>query len=111
MKAKLVRYERVFRLGNYESERIGIDIELEDGDKAIDALTHARKFVYSQAQGYAPPAKEANPPPITAKVLGQEVKKGDTVPFGTNKAVVANIKQLPLEQDTPAWMDEPKEVK
>lgn len=47
MKAKTIKYERVINLGNYESERIGIEIELEGGERAAAALDLAKKFVSS----------------------------------------------------------------
>jgi len=45
MKAKTVRYEKRFNLGNYEAETVGIELELEDGDKAAQALALAKQFV------------------------------------------------------------------
>jgi hypothetical protein len=38
-------YERVHNLGNYENERVGIEIELDEGEKADEALRLARIFV------------------------------------------------------------------
>jgi hypothetical protein len=45
MKAKTVRYEKKFNLGNYETEVVGIELELNEGEKASDALALAKKFV------------------------------------------------------------------
>jgi bifunctional ADP-heptose synthase (sugar kinase/adenylyltransferase) len=45
MKAKKIYYKRLFSLGNYQNEEIGIEIEIEDGEKAIDVLQKAKQFV------------------------------------------------------------------
>lgn len=43
MKPTKVYYERCINLGNYENEKIGIEIELEDGDTVNAAVDTARK--------------------------------------------------------------------
>lgn len=52
MKVTSVKYERVFNMGNYESERIGIEIEPDNSDNIDEdmeiAINKARKFVYSE---------------------------------------------------------------
>lgn len=53
MKATCISYSRVFTLGNYENEKISIEVELEDGDKAADALDKARKWVNMRSLGKA----------------------------------------------------------
>ena len=50
MRAKSVRYGYKEGLPNYSSEYIEIEVELEAGIKASDALEFARKFVHSQIQ-------------------------------------------------------------
>jgi hypothetical protein len=45
MRATKILYERVHNLGNYENERVGIEIELDEGEKADEALRLARIFV------------------------------------------------------------------
>lgn len=45
MRATTITYKRVHNLGNYENEQIGIEIALEDGEKAEEALRLARVFV------------------------------------------------------------------
>lgn len=46
MKATKIKYEKTFNLGNYSNEVIGIEIELEEGEKAADAIKEARKYVH-----------------------------------------------------------------
>jgi hypothetical protein len=59
MKTKEVCYERKFNLGNYETETIGIVVQVEDGEKFTDVLSQARKAVLSQgvSTGKPQPAK------------------------------------------------------
>jgi hypothetical protein len=45
MRATKITYERVHNLGNFENERVGIEIELDEGEKADEALRLARIFV------------------------------------------------------------------
>lgn len=45
MKAKIVRYERLSSLGNFEHEKIAIELEVGEGETAQDVLTKARVFV------------------------------------------------------------------
>ena len=51
MKAKKITYEKLYNRDNYENERFGVEIELEDGDKTADAFTAAKKIVKAQADG------------------------------------------------------------
>ncbi|MEJ2043671.1 MAG: hypothetical protein P8X74_03760 [Reinekea sp.] len=48
MKAKTVIYERLFNTGNFSHEKFSIEIELEDGEKAQDAIDKARELVKRQ---------------------------------------------------------------
>ena len=45
MRATKITYERVHNLGNYENERVGIEIQIDEGEKADEALRLARIFV------------------------------------------------------------------
>ena len=45
MRAMPVRYEKKFNLGNYESEAVGIELALDVGERASDALALAKQFV------------------------------------------------------------------
>ena len=45
MRVTSLNYERTFNKGNYESEKIGIEIALDSQDKAGEALTRAKQFV------------------------------------------------------------------
>lgn len=45
MKTKQVSYSKVFSLGNYENEKIGVEIEIQEGDDVQKAIQEARNFV------------------------------------------------------------------
>ena len=45
MKTTLIHYSKVFSLGNYENEKIGVDIEIQEGDDVQKAIQEARNFV------------------------------------------------------------------
>lgn len=48
MKITGVRYERVANLGNYETERVAVEVLVEDGETPQMALLHAKLFVNAQ---------------------------------------------------------------
>jgi uncharacterized protein YfaT (DUF1175 family) len=50
MKTKTVTYQKVFNLGDYSNEKIGVDLEIEEGDSVQDAVNKARDFVENQHQ-------------------------------------------------------------
>lgn len=45
MKIVTVEYSRVFDLGNYQNEKIGVIVEIADGEDAQTALAEAKNFV------------------------------------------------------------------
>ena len=45
MKTKTIQYHKVFSLGNYENEKIGVEIEGEPGDDIQNVIQQARQFV------------------------------------------------------------------
>ena len=49
MRTKEVQYSRKFNLGNFETEDISVVLELEEGEKAADALKVARQLVMGHA--------------------------------------------------------------
>jgi hypothetical protein len=49
---KSVRFEKCFNLGNYEHEKIAVEIEVESGDNVQDIITKARNYVNLQSQPF-----------------------------------------------------------
>lgn len=45
MKTKTVTYSRTINLGNYNSAKLEVTLELEDAEKAEDAVENLRNFV------------------------------------------------------------------
>lgn len=45
MKITVVKYEKLHNLGNYENEKVGVEITVGDDDHPGDVLLEARKFV------------------------------------------------------------------
>ena len=48
MKAKTITYEKLFNLGDYEHEKIGITLEVEDNDNPNDVLKRAIDFCHER---------------------------------------------------------------
>lgn len=45
MRAVTIHYEKTFNLGNYQSEKVGIFIDVETNNEAQDAIEVAKQFV------------------------------------------------------------------
>ncbi len=43
-----VTYSKVFNLGNFENEKIGVEIVMGEGDNLNDIMERARKYVHHQ---------------------------------------------------------------
>lgn len=44
MKATLIRYERIYSLGDYQNHKIGIEFQIQDNEKAQDVFDQARRW-------------------------------------------------------------------
>lgn len=49
MKATKIYYKKLFNLGNYQHEEIGIELEIEPGEKAEDVFNKAKLFIDSKS--------------------------------------------------------------
>lgn len=45
MKVTIVRYEKLVNLGNYENQKLGVEVQLEDGETPSEAVQRAKAFV------------------------------------------------------------------
>lgn len=45
MKTSSIHYSKVFSLGNFQNEKIGVDIEVQEGDDVQSVIQQARNFV------------------------------------------------------------------
>jgi len=50
MNIEKVSYHKVFNLGNYSNEKIGVDIVLAPGESVLDAFAEAKKHVEKSHQ-------------------------------------------------------------
>jgi hypothetical protein len=80
MQIENVSYHKVFNLGNYSNEKIGIDIRLAPGEDPIEAFAEAKKIVekshqFFQDQPHYDQAKEivSRPDDFT----GRQVKQAE----------------------------------
>lgn len=48
MKATKIYYQKCFNIGNYQNEVVGIELEVGEGEKAVDVLERAKQFVESK---------------------------------------------------------------
>jgi len=53
MKARIIRYERLYNLGNFEHEKIAIEIEIEEGETASEVLRRAQDFCRLKSEDFA----------------------------------------------------------
>lgn len=53
MKPKSVRYERLYNLGNFDHEKIAIEIEIEDGETASEVFRQAKNFCRLKSEDLA----------------------------------------------------------
>lgn len=66
MRVMEINYERVHNLGNYESERIGIKVALDESEKAAEILPKIREFVSASRSGEHGTTQLAPPSPSQA---------------------------------------------
>lgn len=59
MEVKKVEYSRLYSLGNFEHERISVEIALQDGETPHQALERAREFVKKEHEFKIPPTEAA----------------------------------------------------
>jgi uncharacterized coiled-coil DUF342 family protein len=94
MKVKVVRYERLFNLGSYEHEKIGVEVELTENETVSEVISKAAAFVEGQNR------KHNNQRWIKAKK--QDLKDyqnsiQENPGFPSEDYVVNQIKQLKTE--------------
>lgn len=51
MKATKIYYEELRTFGSYNNRKVGIELEVHDGEKAADVMAKARLFVQSSLSG------------------------------------------------------------
>ncbi len=84
MKTDSIYYEKCFPLGGYSNEKIGIKIDLTDGDNPLDAFADAKKHVekshkfFQDTPGYEQAKKMVdNPDDHTGRAIKQAIEAID----------------------------------
>lgn len=80
MHIQTINYTRTFNLGNYSSEKIGVEFALNPGESADKALDNARQLVEEYHKKSLKQIEEAGyyfeqDEPITEKVIPTQSKK------------------------------------
>jgi hypothetical protein len=47
MKVTIVRFEKLINLGNYENQKLGVEVQLDEGETPSEAIKRAKAFVES----------------------------------------------------------------
>lgn len=69
MQIERISYQKTFNLGSYQSERIGVDIILNAGESATEALDTAKSLVSQYHKDNNPQLQELISPPALEKVI------------------------------------------
>ena len=80
MHIQTINYTRTFNLGNYSSEKIGVEFALNPGESADKALDNARQLVEEYHKKSLKQIEEAGlyfeqDEPITEKIIPTQSKK------------------------------------
>ena len=105
MNPKTITYSKVFSLGNYENEKIGVEIELQPGEDPQVAIQQARNFVEfnHKVNGLISKLEEANhvvqnPDNFT----GRQINQAKEVIERINKEIEAGQHTLAPKGNSPA---------
>jgi hypothetical protein len=71
MRVSLVKYEQIRNLGNYENQKVGVEIEVNDGESPAAAMEQARAIVMAALY----PERQSKP---KARPIGADA---DELPF------------------------------
>ena len=87
MKVLKINYSKVFSLGNYENEKIGIEIEINEGEDATIAMAAAKKFVEKESRNFARKKEMAEQ---TAKSMSEQAERA-----------IGNLEEIDSFEDLP----------
>ena len=106
MHIQTVSYTKTFNLGNYSSEKIGVEFSLNQGESANEALDHARTLVEEYHSKNVARLKELSEflgiDPDTYPFTGEE-----TIPTQSKKTLAEKTKEFidscKTKQELKAW--------
>lgn len=95
MKTKSVRYEKCFNLGNYEHEKIAVEVEVEEKDSVKEVIQQARNYVTMQSKPFQDKYEQAqevvnNPDDHT----GRAVKSAKDFIANVSKMLVPSLSNM-----------------
>ena len=94
MKATKIIYSRLISLGNYENAKIEIELEVEEGEKAIDVYNSAKEWVGERI-------KEHRGGDIDLKWAENVLKNQDDYRLGDIKKAEAIVSQSQNKDELP----------
>jgi hypothetical protein len=104
MHIQTVNYTRTFNLGNYSSEKIGVEFSLNEGESANKALDHARELVEEYHNKNVARQKEL------AQYLGvnyDDLLAEEVIPTQSKKTLVEKTKEFinscKTKEELKAW--------
>lgn len=80
MHIQVINYQKTFNLGNYSSERIGVEIAVNAGEDAKEALATARQLVEEYHKENLKPIQQVYEEPVeviptqSKKILNEKTK-------------------------------------
>ena len=80
MKITEITYNRTFNLGNYNSERIGVKFDINDGESASEALELAKQLVEETHKN--------NYPNLVVEPIVEQVLSKEEITEGNIKAIM-----------------------
>jgi cell fate regulator YaaT (PSP1 superfamily) len=81
MKMSEITYNRTFNLGNFNSERIGVRIEINEGESVTDALQAAKQLVEE--------THKANYPNLSLEIPIEETRSKEEIVADTVQAIMS----------------------
>jgi hypothetical protein len=94
MKIDRINYQKTFNLGNYCSERVGIEMEIIPGEE-LSAMEEAKKFVEEWHKLTNPQLYNGSQPPINGDIPITKVEKEPSSPAGIIAAIYS-CTELPV---------------
>jgi hypothetical protein len=96
MHIQTISYTRTFNLGNYSSEKIGVEFALNQGESATKALNAARELVEEYHAVNVARQKELYEEPGESlyKIIGGSISKNEVIPTQSKQTMTEKTKSF-----------------
>jgi hypothetical protein len=101
MEIKLVSYQEIFNLGNYCSQRIGVEVAVNPGENAMEALETARKLVHEYHRETEPEEMRGT----HVRDLSQNSQEREDQIKNEYLEVEAKLNEFEYQEDAVAYLD------